>query len=172
MPEVFLKALTIARNLHDGKPVGFTSVDLDMQRHYRPRMNVVQRPTLQGGKGYEITGHHEIMGPNYQLVGARRVERGAFRALARRFAPGLCSRGGGAGRRLSGTAFGGASCRMGVAFPESARSARPESKGERSEPGARKGGRSTPPAPTSCQFPFHFCRSRRAVSGLKIRMIR
>lgn len=63
MPEVFLKALTIARNLNDGKPQGFTSVDLDMQRHYRPRMNVVQRPTLQSGKGYEITGHHEIMVP-------------------------------------------------------------------------------------------------------------
>ena len=63
MPEVFLKALTIARNLHEGAPQGFTSVDLDMQRHYRPRMNVVQRPTLQSGKGYEITGHHEIMVP-------------------------------------------------------------------------------------------------------------
>jgi hypothetical protein len=34
-----------------------------MQRHYRPRMNVVQRPTLDTGKGYEITGHHEIMLP-------------------------------------------------------------------------------------------------------------
>lgn len=63
MPEVFLKALTIARNLNDGRPQNFTSVDLDMQRHYRPRMNVVQRPTLQSGKGYEITGHHEIMVP-------------------------------------------------------------------------------------------------------------
>jgi hypothetical protein len=63
MPEVFLKALTIARNLGGGKPEHFTSVDLDMQRHYRPRMNVVQRPTLHSGKGYEITGHHEIMVP-------------------------------------------------------------------------------------------------------------
>jgi len=63
MPEVFLKALTIARNLNDGRPRNFTSVDLDMQRHYRPRMNVVQRPTLHSGKGYEITGHHEIMVP-------------------------------------------------------------------------------------------------------------
>lgn len=63
MPEVFLKALTIARNLGGGKPQTFTSVDLDMQRHYRPRMNVVLRPTLQSGKGYEITGHHEIMVP-------------------------------------------------------------------------------------------------------------
>ncbi len=63
MPEVFLKALTIARNLGAGRPQGFTPVELDMQRHYRPRMNVVQRPTLQSGKGYEITGHHEIMVP-------------------------------------------------------------------------------------------------------------
>ena len=63
MPEVFLKALTIARNLNDGRPVGFTACDLDMQRHYRPRVNVVQRPVLAGGEGYEITGHHEIMVP-------------------------------------------------------------------------------------------------------------
>lgn len=63
MPEVFLKALTIARNLHDGKPQNFVTCDLDMMRHYRPRMNVVQRPTLQSGKGYEITGHHELMVP-------------------------------------------------------------------------------------------------------------
>jgi len=63
MPEVFLKALTIARNLNDGKPTAFTTCDLDMQRHYRPRMNVVQRPTQGSGKGYEITGHHEIMVP-------------------------------------------------------------------------------------------------------------
>jgi hypothetical protein len=63
MPEVFLKALTIARNLNDGRPVGFTTCDLDMQRHYRPRVNVVQRPVLAGGEGYEITGHHEIMVP-------------------------------------------------------------------------------------------------------------
>ena len=63
MPEVFLKALTVARNLNDGKPTGFTACDLDMQRHYRPRVNVVQRPTQGSGKGYEITGHHEIMVP-------------------------------------------------------------------------------------------------------------
>ena len=63
MPEVFLKALTIARNLNDGKPTALTTCDLDMQRHYRPRVNVVQRPTQGSGKGYEITGHHEIMVP-------------------------------------------------------------------------------------------------------------
>jgi hypothetical protein len=63
MPEVFLKALTIARNLEAGRPERFVSCDLDMLRHYRPRMNVVQRPTMHGGAGYEITGHHEIMVP-------------------------------------------------------------------------------------------------------------
>ena len=63
MPEVFLKALTVARNLNAGRPENFVSVDLDMQRHYRPTMNVVQRPTLHSGKGYQITGHHEIMVP-------------------------------------------------------------------------------------------------------------
>jgi hypothetical protein len=63
LPEVFLKALTIARNLHEGRPTGFVSCDMDMLRHYRPRMNVVQRPTLGSGKGYEITGHHELMVP-------------------------------------------------------------------------------------------------------------
>lgn len=63
MPEVFLKALTVARNLQGGKPIGFTTCDLDMNRHYRPRVNVVQRPTVGGGQGFEITGHHEIMVP-------------------------------------------------------------------------------------------------------------
>lgn len=63
MPEVFLKALTVARNLGGGKPRGFITCDLDMQRHYRPRVNVVQRPTMEGGVGYEITGHHELMVP-------------------------------------------------------------------------------------------------------------
>ena len=63
MPEVFLKALTVARNLGGGKPTGFVAADFDMIRHYRPRMNVVERPTCQGGAGYSITGHHEIMVP-------------------------------------------------------------------------------------------------------------
>jgi hypothetical protein len=63
MPEVFLKALTIARNLHAGKPANFTACDCDMQRHYRPRVNVVERPTLAGGRGIQLTGHHEILFP-------------------------------------------------------------------------------------------------------------
>ncbi len=62
LPEVFLKALTVVRNL--GHPAeGFTAVNIDMIQHYRPHENVVSRPTLTGGKGYEITGHHEIMIP-------------------------------------------------------------------------------------------------------------
>ncbi|MDQ3555696.1 MAG: hypothetical protein M3409_02825 [Gemmatimonadota bacterium] len=64
MPEVFLKALTVARNLHDGRPRAFAACDLDMQRHYRPRVNVVERPTRSGGgRGFQITGHHELMVP-------------------------------------------------------------------------------------------------------------
>lgn len=63
MPEVFLKALTVARNLHDGKPAGFLAADFDMIRHYRPAMNVVRRPTRGSGEGVQITGHHEIMMP-------------------------------------------------------------------------------------------------------------
>jgi hypothetical protein len=76
MPEVFLKALTIARNLGGGKPTDFTTCDLDMHRHYRPRVNVVQRPTLAGGSGYEITGHHELMVPLLAWGVVERLESG------------------------------------------------------------------------------------------------
>ncbi len=59
MPEVFLKALSIAQNL--GHHVdNFTTANFDMNQHYRPLQNVVKRPTSGGGKGYSITGHHEI----------------------------------------------------------------------------------------------------------------
>jgi hypothetical protein len=63
LPEVFLKALAIARNLGGGRPTHFLAADFDMQRHYRPRVNVVQRPTRAGGAGYLLTGHHELMLP-------------------------------------------------------------------------------------------------------------
>jgi rfaE bifunctional protein nucleotidyltransferase chain/domain len=62
LPEVFLKALTVARNLGHGVSEVFTA-DFDMIRHYRPRVNVVERPTLKGGTGTHFTGHHEIMVP-------------------------------------------------------------------------------------------------------------
>lgn len=63
MPEIFLKALTISRNINDGKPTGFLAADFDMIRQYRPRVNVVERPTMGNGVGIQITGHHEIMFP-------------------------------------------------------------------------------------------------------------
>jgi hypothetical protein len=63
LPEVFLKALSVARNLDQGRPTGFVAADFDMQRHYRPRVNVVERPTKPAGIGIQITGHHEIMFP-------------------------------------------------------------------------------------------------------------
>jgi hypothetical protein len=62
MPEVFLKALSVSRNL--GHSVTeFTTGNFDMIQHYRPSVNVVTRPVLTGGRGYAITGHHEIMIP-------------------------------------------------------------------------------------------------------------
>jgi len=71
MPEVFLKATTLARNLgHDIDT--FTAVNMDFIRHYRPMTNVVGRPTAKGGKGINLTGHHEIMLP---LIAAGVIER-------------------------------------------------------------------------------------------------
>lgn len=62
MPEVFLKALNLARNL--GARVGsFCAADMDFIRQYRPRLNVVERPTSGNGRGFALTGHHEIMLP-------------------------------------------------------------------------------------------------------------
>jgi len=62
LPEVFLKAVSVARNL--GHPLeNLTTVNLDFLQHYRPLTNVVNRPTLQSGKGYHLTGHMEIMVP-------------------------------------------------------------------------------------------------------------
>jgi hypothetical protein len=62
LPEVFLKALTLARNL--GFEVkNFTTVNMDFIQGYRPTQNVVRRPTQDGGKGFALTGHHEIMVP-------------------------------------------------------------------------------------------------------------
>jgi hypothetical protein len=62
MPEVFLKALTIARNL-GCKVEHFTAATFDMIRQYRASENVVRRPTHLGGHGYYIVGHHELMIP-------------------------------------------------------------------------------------------------------------
>jgi len=74
LPEVFLKAVAAVRNL--GHPLaGFTTANFDFLQHYRPRVNVVERPHAgSGGKGYAITGHHELMVP---LLAAALIERNA-----------------------------------------------------------------------------------------------
>ncbi len=74
LPEVFLKAVSVVRNL--GHPLtNFTTVNFDFLQHYRPRVNVVERPHARaGGQGYSITGHHEIMIP---LLAAALIERQA-----------------------------------------------------------------------------------------------
>jgi hypothetical protein len=70
LPELFLKALSLARNL--GNPVKrFTAVNLDFIRHYRPQVNIVERPTRLGGKGYSLVGQHEILVP---LISAGVIE--------------------------------------------------------------------------------------------------
>lgn len=71
LPEVFLKALSIAQNLGNNID-NFTTANFDMQQHYRPLQNVVKRPTSSKGRGYTITGHHEIMLP---LLAAGILER-------------------------------------------------------------------------------------------------
>jgi hypothetical protein len=62
LPEVFLKALSAARNLGH-RVEDFVAVNMDFIQHYRPTQNVVRRPTSRGGRGFALTGHHEIMFP-------------------------------------------------------------------------------------------------------------
>jgi len=72
LPEVFLKAVSVVRNL-DHPLANFTTVNFDFLQHYRPKLNVVERPHARaGGHGYSITGHHEIMIP---LLAAALIER-------------------------------------------------------------------------------------------------
>jgi len=80
LPEVFLKALAVARNLGHGVR-RFTAVDLDFVRHYRPRQNIVLRPTRLGGRGISLTGHHELLLP---LLAAGLIESAGPVRRARR----------------------------------------------------------------------------------------
>ena len=76
LPEIFLKTVTLSRNL--GKPLKkITTANMDFLPHYRPLTNVVKRPTQKGGQGYALTGHHEIMFP---LLAAAVIETLAGRA--------------------------------------------------------------------------------------------
>ena len=75
LPEVFLKALSIAENLgHD--PAGFATANMDMIRQYRTDENVLKRPTLGKGRSFALTGHHEINVPLLAAaVGLERARR-------------------------------------------------------------------------------------------------
>jgi hypothetical protein len=70
LPEVFLKAVSVARNQGHNLD-GLVTVNLDFARQYRPQVNVVERPTAGVGRGYYLVGHHEIMLP---LLAASLVE--------------------------------------------------------------------------------------------------
>lgn len=71
LPEVFLKAVTLVRNL--GHPLNrLTTVNMDFISHYRPLTNVVHRPTAEGGQGFNLVGHHEILLP---LIAAGVIEQ-------------------------------------------------------------------------------------------------
>ncbi len=71
LPEVFLKALTLVRNLGH-RVEKFTTANFDFIRHYRTMTNVVNRPTMSGGKGYNLIGHHELLLP---LLAAALLDR-------------------------------------------------------------------------------------------------
>ena len=77
LPEVFLKALTLVRNM--GIQVkDFTTVDMDFIKHYRPVTNVVKRPTLEGGHGISLIGHNEIMFPLVAAAVIEALEKGSI----------------------------------------------------------------------------------------------
>jgi len=65
LPEVFLKAVAVVHNANGGKRVSITTGNLDFLKHYRPRVNVVERPAV---KGYDVTGHHEILVPLLRIA--------------------------------------------------------------------------------------------------------
>ena len=103
LPEVFLKALSLARNLgHAARR--FTAVNVDFIRHYRPGVNVVERPTRLGGRGISLVGHHEILVPllaagvieSFEGGG---IERGKRRGSSARAASKAKATRGGPGRR-------------------------------------------------------------------------
>ena len=71
LPEIFLKAVTLVRNMGHNLN-NFTTVNMDFIQHYRPITNVVKRPTAHGGRGFNLIGHHEIMLP---LIAAGVIEQ-------------------------------------------------------------------------------------------------
>lgn len=79
LPEVFLKAVTLARNLGH-RLSDFATANLDFLQSYRPGVNVVERPVRGSGRGYRLTGHHEILVP---LLAAALVEKASSRGRPR-----------------------------------------------------------------------------------------
>jgi hypothetical protein len=79
LPEVFLKAVALARN-RGVSLEGLTTVNLDFVKHYRPQTNVVSRPTAGIGRGYTLVGHHELTIP---LLAAARARSAAARPVQR-----------------------------------------------------------------------------------------
>jgi hypothetical protein len=77
MPEVFLKAVSLARNL-GFRQEGLFTVDMDFARNYRPRVNVVERPVQGRGRGVSLTGHHEIMFPLLMAMAREYARAGDF----------------------------------------------------------------------------------------------
>jgi hypothetical protein len=76
MPEVFIKAYSIAKNL--GRDLsGLTTANLDFIQHYRPTVNVLRRPVPSGGESFALTGHHEIMIPLLACAIKLETQRGA-----------------------------------------------------------------------------------------------
>lgn len=74
LPEVFLKTVSLGRNL--GRPLkNITTINMDFLPHYRPLTNVVRRPTQKGGRGYSLTGHHELMVPLLAAAVLEALER-------------------------------------------------------------------------------------------------
>jgi len=71
LPEIFLKAVTLVRNLGNNLEQ-FTAVNMDFIKHYRSITNVINRPTAKGGQGFNLIGHHEIMLP---LIAAGVIEK-------------------------------------------------------------------------------------------------
>lgn len=86
LPEVFLKAVTLARNLGH-RLTDFATVNLDFIQSYRPNTNVVSRPTQGVGRGYSLTGHHEILVPLLAAALIEGVWRGPRRPASRAGAP-------------------------------------------------------------------------------------
>lgn len=75
LPEVFVKALNLARNLGHPSP-SLVTANFDFIQHYRPRQNVLHRPTSEGGRAYAFTGHHELLVPFLTQAVLARLEDG------------------------------------------------------------------------------------------------